>query len=81
MMEDERTQKQKVLDALREYHDEGVCGVSFMGMYIPRYAARIYDLRQDGYVIEREWCNVHKTVARYYLKEENVHGEQLALST
>lgn len=60
------TQKEIVLRDLREAGDKGVHGFHWLGKYIPRYGARIYDLKQDGYNIrsEHEGHGV-----RYYLED------------
>ena len=33
-----------------------VCGDAFLRVYVPRYAARILDLRQLGWLIEKVKC-------------------------
>ena len=70
---DERppTQKEQVLKALR-FRPEGVCGTQFLDGHIPRYAARILDLKHDGHRIEKVSCpySYHghpKVVAAYRL--------------
>ncbi len=64
------TQNAKVLAVL-----EGgvVCGNWFLTMYIPRYAARILDLRQAGFDIRKVECpypyHTHtKALASYELR-------------
>ena len=64
------TQKEFVLKELR--HRGTVCGTWFLQYHIPRYAARIYDLIQDGHRIERVACPHHyhthpKSIASYKL--------------
>ena len=54
---DKRTQKEFVLDQLRERGT--VCGTWFLQFHIPRYSARIYDLIQDGHRIVRVPCPHH----------------------
>ena len=49
------SQKERVLSTLRVRPD-GVCGVTFLEQRIPRYAARILDLKHDGFHIERIPC-------------------------
>ncbi len=49
------TQKEQVLQALT-LRPDGVCGTQFLEGKIPRYAARILDLKQDGHWIERVSC-------------------------
>ena len=41
------TQTERVVKMLTEARD-GVCGTEFYRAHLPRYAARIYDLRRDG---------------------------------
>ena len=44
-------------DVLKMLEDAGVvCGDAFLRAYMPRYAARILDLRQAGYTINRVPC-------------------------
>ncbi len=64
------TQNAKVLFALE--HKDVVCGVLFLRTYIPRYAARILDLRQAGFDIRKVQCpysyHTHtKALASYQL--------------
>ena len=40
---------------------EEVCGSVYLEAHMPRYAARINDLRNDGHTIETGRCKVHKT--------------------
>ncbi len=47
------TQRDLVLGALR---DGPVCGTVFLNMHIPRYAARIHELRAIGHQITSERC-------------------------
>ena len=51
------TQKEYVLNQLKTRGT--VCGTWFLQWNIPRYAARIYDLRTDGHRIERVRCPHH----------------------
>lgn len=48
------TQKERVLLAFTAYGV--VCGNTFLTMHIPRYAARVSDLKADGHVIVRTTC-------------------------
>lgn len=52
------TQHNRVLQMLDEA--EAVCSTAFLAEYIPRAGARIWDLRQEGYVIETRRCRQHK---------------------
>ena len=36
-----------------------VCGTTFLQMFIPRYAARIHELRRAGHQIQSERCQLH----------------------
>lgn len=49
------TQKAYVLDRLER--EGAVCGTDFLKAQIPRYAARIADLKGDGKQIVTEPCN------------------------
>ena len=65
------TQKERTLSMLRMW-DRGVCGTMFLEAKMPRYAARILDLKQDGHRIEKVSCpySYHghpKVVATYRL--------------
>jgi hypothetical protein len=60
------TQKEKMLLAFRAYGV--VCGNTFLTMHIPRYAARVSDLKADGYKITRAKCPY----------SHHSHGKQIA---
>ena len=67
------TQKEVVLAALRQQR-KGVCGVWFLDRRMPRYAARVYDLTMDGFLIYRVSCpyahHTHaKSIATYRLDD------------
>ncbi len=49
------TQQEDVLSYLLE---DPVCGTSFLNWRIPRYAARIWELRGKGYQITSERCQI-----------------------
>ena len=51
------SQKDDVLFALRAKGSLGVCGTVFLEHKIPRYSARIADLRADGNEITTTRCN------------------------
>jgi hypothetical protein len=63
------SQKERILGDLRAsqrsnvfWHGYGVvCGSFWLDARIPRYAARIHELRSDGERIGSGWCRVHKT--------------------
>lgn len=46
------TQKEKILHKLQERGSRGVHSFEFYEMYIPRFAARIKELRNEGHNIE-----------------------------
>ncbi len=50
------SQKQVTLAMLRNVPD-GICGTVFLQNNIPRYSARIADLRADGYTIDTLPCD------------------------
>lgn len=50
------TQKDRVLELLDTWGEHGVCGTLFLKAHIPRYAARIHVLRDEGHMIERFRC-------------------------
>jgi len=52
-----RTQKERILDSLRR---GPVCGTELLRRGMPRYAARIYELRADGHRIETARCLLHR---------------------
>ena len=67
------TQKEVVLAALRQ-QPQGVCGVWFLDRRMPRYPARIVDLKTDGHSIGRVKCpypyHTHaKSIATYRLDD------------
>ena len=47
------TQKEQVLAMLR---NGPVCGTRFLARRIPRYPARIFELKQDGHLISKRRC-------------------------
>ena len=49
------TQKERVLDRLQSWH--AVCSTTLLEMHIPRGAARICELREQGYDIVTERCD------------------------
>ena len=68
------TQKELILSTLRNYR-EGVCGNYFLEAHIPRYAARINELRNDGHTIDSIRCphpyHTHRAnIATYQLTTE-----------
>lgn len=63
------TQRDKVLKMLKR--KRWVTSSDFYGSYIPRFAARIYDLKQDGYNIQREYWR--DGMYKYWLVEERLY--------
>lgn len=55
------TQRDRVLAQLRH---SPTCGTQFLEMRIPRYAGRIFELRQEGYCITNENCRKHQHYSR-----------------
>lgn len=62
------TQKEQVLADLTEArrfpygrHHGGVCGSRWLAARLPRYAARVGELRAEGYRIATSRCKEHKT--------------------
>ena len=68
------TQRERILNALKVaqcddlFATPWVCGVEFLNDYMPRYAARIAELREAGHRIISERCPDHPTF-RYQLVE------------
>lgn len=56
-MTDRETQLARVLEMLRA---GPVCSTAFLGDYIPRAAARVWDLRQEGREITTRRCRQHE---------------------
>ena len=81
MLQDLRTQKATILDQLRLWGDSGVCATTLLSMRIPRYAARIKELRDDGHRIETVPClfHPHKTRQVRYVLTPDLHAGQLSL--
>lgn len=52
------TQLERVERMLIEARDQGVCGTTFLRAHIPRYPARILELRREGWVIDRRPCEI-----------------------
>ncbi len=51
------TQRDRVLARLRQ---GPTCGTEFLKMFIPRFGAAIFELRQEGYNITNEPCFKHQ---------------------
>ena len=46
--------------------DDWTCGTQFLARHIPRYGARIFDLRRQGLKVERRPCETHQHFDRQY---------------
>lgn len=54
------TRKPTQIDRVREALLDGwTCATWFLNQYLPRYGARIWDLRRAGYYIDRRVCQSH----------------------
>jgi hypothetical protein len=75
-----RSQVDRILAMLRQ---GPVCGTTFLEAYMPRYAARIYDLRAAGHVIKTSRCqnlyHDHDTAQIVYELDESAR-DQLSLT-
>lgn len=49
-------QKERILAQLRK---EPTCGTTFYRWMMPRYSARINELRNEGHQISKRTCNLH----------------------
>jgi hypothetical protein len=58
------TQADRILVAL---HGGPVCGTTLLGWGIPRYVARIWELKQRGYRITKELCRLHDHQTRQWV--------------
>ena len=63
-----RTQLDAVVMMLTRSRD-GVCGTDFLRSYVPRYAARIHELRREGWVIDRRPCDRHEHGSTQWIYE------------
>ena len=73
------TQRDRILERLRA---GPICATTFLDMHIPRYAARVLELRQDGYTIDTRRClqhDWHKSPQIEYVLVPEVHAGQLEL--
>lgn len=69
-----RTQRDMLLDHLRINGVRGVTDMDAFGWGCRRLSARIWDLRQEGFHIDKEWMTTAggARVARYVLREEQM---------
>ena len=59
-------QRGRVLRLLRAWPR---CGTDFLDVFIPRYGARIWELKREGYQITKRLCDQHRHNSRQYLYE------------
>ena len=69
------TQKERVLEMLQNYGPEGVSALEMLRFGIYRAAARVSELREDGWTIHT--INEHGKTATYVLKGKTVIAEPL----
>ena len=50
------SQRESILMLLQQAGSSGVCGTRLLDMHLPRYAARISELRVEGYTITTRTC-------------------------
>ena len=50
------TQQERILYELSD--GDPICGTTFLNWHIPRYAARIHELRAKGYHITSKRCRI-----------------------
>lgn len=65
------TQRQTILRMLKEAGAEGLRSDALYRAFIPRFAARIWELRQEGYEISSEH---ERQFVRYRLEEAQSRG-------
>ena len=73
------TQRDRILRRLQR---GPVCGIELLDMHIPRYAARILELRQQGHMIDTQRCTQHewhKSHQIEYFLIPDVHAGQLTM--
>ena len=58
---DAMSQKQRIANLLR---DGPVCGTALLDLRMPRYAARISELRAEGMLIETRVCESHRHASK-----------------
>jgi Helix-turn-helix domain len=78
-MGENMSQRHKVLSLLRHAGDAGVTNAVFLDWRIPRFSARICELREDGYEITTG--AEHNSRVRYTLvSEPDVEGDRGGVS-
>ena len=50
------SQRDEILELLEAAGPDGVCGTTFLSLRYPRYAARVYELRDLGALVRRVRC-------------------------
>ena len=68
------SQKQRIANLLR---GGPVCGTALLDLRMPRYAARISELRAEGMLIETRVCESHRHASKQY--EYVLDTEQMRL--
>jgi len=55
------SQKDRILNLLQasRINHDGVCSTVFLTLRMPRVAARVWDLRREGYLIDTVKCDQH----------------------
>lgn len=70
------TQREQVLRMLREAGEDGVSTAVFLAAHLPRYSARILELRREGHAIES--IRVREGSWRYVLRGAESVPERLS---
>lgn len=72
--EEEISLKGQQARVYRMISEQWTCGTQFLSVNIPRYAARLWELRSKGYMIERRRCveHIHPQSVQYQWKL--IHG-------
>ena len=77
------TQKETILRSLIDRGSVGVCGTEFLDMHIPRYSARIHELKADGYTITTRRCDItthrHLSGQTAFVYTPTPQGHQLTI--
>lgn len=75
-MSERMTQKERILKWLRDAGDEGVTGSELYGAFMPRFSARILELRDAGHEIDS--VPIGDSQFRYVLKVEATPARTIA---
>jgi hypothetical protein len=68
---DKEAQKKRILRKLQT--QPSVTTVEFLQMYVPRFSARIYELKQQGHNIQREYWR--DRMYKYRLVQEREYSD------